>query len=133
LSDARRHELSLHAAKDEAQREGSYAQPSYGARRYPRPFQTLVTAQLEKNRKDRFYSDRLNKERKQGQQRFDRRQHDINPSKQGGLSSKHQRGKKSMSSMLSVESDGRPYKKTVGDGFCKLQQVQNSRHGFRRF
>lgn len=102
LKDTRRHEATFQAAKDEAQREGSYASPSYGARRQTRPFQTLVTAQIEKNRKDRMYSDRLSKERKH-EQRVERRQLDIsratNPPKQSGLNGKHQRGKKSMSSM----------------------------------
>lgn len=103
LSDVRCHEVTLQAAKDEAQREGLHASPLYGARRHSRPFQTLVAAQMEKNRKDRLYNDRLSKERKQEQQKVERRQQGINramnPTKQYGLNGKHQRGKKSMSSI----------------------------------
>jgi hypothetical protein len=103
LSDARCHEVTLQAAKDEAQREGLHVSPLYGARRHARPFQILVAAQMEKNRKDRLYNDRLSKERKQEQQKVERRQQGINramnPTKQGGVHGKHHRSKKSMSSM----------------------------------
>jgi len=103
LSDTRRHEVTFQAAKEEAQREGSYPLPSYGPRRHTRPFQTLVAAQMEKNRKDRLYGDRLGKERKHEQQRVERRQQDtyrgVNPPKQFGFNGRHQRGKKSMSSV----------------------------------
>lgn len=102
MAECRNIEVSVQAAKDEAQRETLYTPPSYGTRRVLRPFQALVGAQTEKNRRDRSYRDRLAKERKLEQQKHDRREQDLdramNPIKPA-IGGKHQRSKRSMSSM----------------------------------
>jgi hypothetical protein len=62
--------VDLRAIRDEAARENAPAAP----RRSPRPFQRLILAQLEKNKRDRMLRERLSRERKQEQLRLDRRE-----------------------------------------------------------
>ncbi|GLB37976.1 putative GTPase-activator protein for Rho-like GTPases [Lyophyllum shimeji] len=92
--------------RDEAAREAS--QPSMGTplgRKLSKPFQRLVVAQLEKNRRDRNLRSRLQKEKLQEQSRNDKRDDLLNramrPRKQGALTvQKAHRNKKSMSAFL---------------------------------
>ncbi|CAK5273971.1 unnamed protein product [Mycena citricolor] len=91
--------------KEEAQREGTPGPGSSPAasRRSLRPFQRLLTAQLEKNKRDRTLRAKFMKERAHEQTKNDKREDQLNkammrrqpttPQQQ-----KHQRGKKSMSS-----------------------------------
>lgn len=98
MSECRDTESLFQDAKEEAQRE-AYAFPTPNGRRPLRPFNILVTGQLDKNRRDRSYRERLLKERRQEQQKHERREHDIDRAmhpvrpNSGG---KHQRGKRSM-------------------------------------
>ncbi|KAF8058629.1 rho GTPase activating protein 22 [Lyophyllum atratum] len=92
--------------KDEASREAS--QPSMGTpsgRKLSRPFQRLVSAQLEKNRRDKNLRSRLQKEKLHEQSRSEKRDELLNramrPRKQSGLGvQKQHRNKKSMSAFL---------------------------------
>lgn len=90
------------AAKEEAQREALLSTPAHTIPLPSRPFQQLVGAQREKNRRDRHYRERLQRERKIEQQRTERREKDLDRAmnmKQSNLS-KHQKGKRSMTSLL---------------------------------
>ncbi|KAJ7641022.1 rho GTPase activating protein 22 [Roridomyces roridus] len=89
--------------KDEAQREGASGPGSSPAatRRTVRPFQRIVTAQIEKNRRDRTIRSRLHKERVQEQTKNEKREDLMNKAMRKPATpqqQKHQRGKKSMSS-----------------------------------
>jgi hypothetical protein len=92
--------------RDEAIREAS--QPQSGTpsstKKASRPFQRLVIAQQEKNRRDKHLRARLQKEKLQEQQKHDRRDEQLTramwPRKQGSAALKQQRNKKSMSAFL---------------------------------
>lgn len=103
ITEARKGDISLSAARDEARRESSHASPSYSAPPPYRPFQLLVTAQKEKNRRDRQYRDRLHRERRLEQQRSDRLGSSMDramaPPKPAAAV-KHQKGKLSMTGFL---------------------------------
>lgn len=102
ISECRNIEGLFQEAKDEAQREAFHPSPSYNSRRPSRPFQLLVTAQGEKNRRDRSYRDRLSREQKHEQQKHDRREQDLDRAMQPAkttVGGKHQRGKRSMASV----------------------------------
>lgn len=90
--------------KDEAIREAS--QPTMGTpsgKKMSRPFQRLVVAQQEKNRRDRNLRSRLQKEKLYEQSRNDKRDELLNramrPRKQTNAQKQH-RNKKSMSAFL---------------------------------
>ncbi|KAI0036125.1 hypothetical protein K488DRAFT_41770 [Vararia minispora EC-137] len=65
--------LDMRAIRDEAARESAAAPPTHN-RRAARPFQKLILAQLEKNKRDRALRERITRERKQEQLRADRRE-----------------------------------------------------------
>lgn len=92
--------------RDEAVREAS--QPLSGTptstKKASRPFQRLITAQQEKNRRDKHLRTRLQKEKHQEQLKHDRRDEQLAramwPKKQGSAAVKQHRNKKSMSAFL---------------------------------
>lgn len=94
------------SVKEDAQREAMQAvvNGTVSARKLTRPFQKLVTAQIEKNRRDKNLRDRLLKEKKQEQARNDKRDDLFNkamrPRKPGAALQKQHRNKKSMSAFL---------------------------------
>ncbi|KDQ11994.1 hypothetical protein BOTBODRAFT_176768 [Botryobasidium botryosum FD-172 SS1] len=97
--------FDLRALRDEASRE-TYAIPSpHGSKRIQRPFQALVSAQLEKLKRDKLTYDRLNREKRLEQMRSDKRESDLNKAMQPKKSSgahKHDRSKRSMSAFFRV-------------------------------
>lgn len=89
--------------KDEAQREG--AQAAVGGpgstKKVPRPFQRLLAAQIEKNRRDRTLRLRIQKEKLQEQTKHDRRDDLLNRAmRPRPTTNKQHRNKKSMSAFL---------------------------------
>ncbi|VDC02682.1 unnamed protein product [Peniophora sp. CBMAI 1063] len=66
--------LDMRLIRDDAAREAANAPPTRN--RGPRPFQRLVTQQLDKNKRDRLLRDRLTRERRAEQARADRRELD---------------------------------------------------------
>lgn len=74
------------------------------AKKLPRPFQRLVTAQVEKNRRDRHLRTRLQKEKLQEQSKHEKRDDLLNkamrPRKPATPAQKQHRNKKSMSAFL---------------------------------
>lgn len=92
--------------RDEAIREGLQhpgGTPS-SSKKATRPFQRLVIAQQDKNRRDKYLRARLQKEKLQEQLKHDRRDEQLNramrPRKQGPAALKQHRNKKSMSAFL---------------------------------
>jgi hypothetical protein len=67
-------QFDLRAIREDAHREASHVNAGYQPKRTQRPFQRLVLAQQEKNKRDRNFRDRLEKERKQEQHRIDKRE-----------------------------------------------------------
>ncbi|TFY52307.1 hypothetical protein EVG20_g10606 [Dentipellis fragilis] len=65
--------FDLRSIRDDAYKEGAPSGGPMTPKRNQRPFQKLISAQQEKNKRDRWLRDRLGKERKQEQQRHDRR------------------------------------------------------------
>lgn len=91
--------FDLRLIREEAYRESQQA----GPKRLPRPFQAIVTAQQEKNKRDKSLRDRLSKEKRQEQQRQDKREEYLNKAMNPrrpppSAASKQHRNKKSMSS-----------------------------------
>ena len=90
--------------KDEAQREAVQAQTSgaSSAKKSARPFQRLVIAQQEKNKRDKYLHDRLRKDKKEEQLRNEKRDDYLNkamrPRKPMTQAQKQHRIKKSYSS-----------------------------------
>lgn len=66
-------QFDLRAIRDEAHREAAHVNTGPQAKRNQRPFHKLVLAQQEKNKRDRYLRDRLEKERKQEQYKIDKR------------------------------------------------------------
>ncbi|CAL1711692.1 unnamed protein product [Somion occarium] len=96
--------FDLRVIREDAHREATQVM-STGAplpRRSPRPFQALVLAQQEKNKKDKALRDRLSREKRQEQQRQDRREEYLNKAmhtrRPTASTPKQHRTKKSMSS-----------------------------------
>ncbi|KAF7797130.1 hypothetical protein EIP86_008322 [Pleurotus ostreatoroseus] len=93
-------QLDLRMIREDAYREASQA-PS-PSKRQSRPFQALVSAQQEKNKRDRTLRDRLSKEKRQEQQRQDKRDEYLNkamfPRRPALPTPKQHRNKKSVSS-----------------------------------
>ena len=71
-------QFDLRAIREDVHREASHMNTGYQPKRSQRPFQRLVVAQHEKNKRDRNLRDRLEKERKQEQQRIDKREEYLN-------------------------------------------------------
>ncbi|KAK7029539.1 rho GTPase-activating protein [Paramarasmius palmivorus] len=98
--------FDLRAIKDEAHRESSSASTngSVSAKKPMRPFQRLVTMQLEKNRRDKSLRARLQKEKLQEQNRQEKRDELINKAMRGrrnsAVAQKQHRNKKSMSALF---------------------------------
>ncbi len=67
-------QFDLRAIREDVHREASHTNAGYQPKRSQRPFQRLVAAQQEKNKRDRNLRDRLEKERKQEQHRLDKRE-----------------------------------------------------------
>jgi hypothetical protein len=67
-------QFDLRAIREDVHWEASYTQAGPQPKRSQRPFQRLVMAQHEKNKRDRSLRDRLEKERKQEQHRIDKRE-----------------------------------------------------------
>ncbi|KAI8978267.1 hypothetical protein BD414DRAFT_421946 [Trametes punicea] len=93
--------FDMRAIREDAYREAAQVSGTPG-KRGQRPFQTLVTQQQEKNRRDRIWRDRLSKEKRQEQMRHDRREEQLNKAmhqrRQNPVMPKQHRNKKSMSS-----------------------------------
>ncbi|THH29042.1 hypothetical protein EUX98_g5142 [Antrodiella citrinella] len=95
--------FDLRTIREEAYREATQAGPPV-PKRLPRPFQAIVVAQQEKNKRDKTLRDRLSKEKRQEQQRQDRREEYLNKAMNprrpppSATASKQHRNKKSMSS-----------------------------------
>ncbi|KZT36942.1 hypothetical protein SISSUDRAFT_1063257 [Sistotremastrum suecicum HHB10207 ss-3] len=94
------YELDFRILQQDALRENG--QLSHSQRRMQRPFQRLVVAQQDKNKRDRYLRERLLKEKRHEQQRQNQRQHDLDRAMQAkrGLppSVKQHRSKRTMSS-----------------------------------
>ncbi|ETW74695.1 GTPase activating-like protein [Heterobasidion irregulare TC 32-1] len=71
-------QFDLRSTKEDAYRELSHAGVSGPPKRAQRPFQKHVSAQHEKNKRDRYLRDRLSKERKQEQLKNDRKDEYLN-------------------------------------------------------
>lgn len=95
--------LDLRGIREDAYREATQvgASGSLGKNRH-RPFHALVLAQQDKNKRDKYLRDRLSKEKRQEQQRFDRREEYLNKAMHTRRPvpppQKQHRNKKSMSS-----------------------------------
>lgn len=98
--------FELRSIKDEAQREGlgAPALPNASARKIGRPFQKLLFAQVEKNKRDKTLRARLLKEKTLEQSRLDKREEVMNramrPRKVTTAGNRQHRNKKSMSSAI---------------------------------
>jgi hypothetical protein len=66
--------FDLRAIREDVSREASHMYAGPQPRRNQRPFQKLLAAQQEKNKRDRNLRERLEKERKQEQYRIDKRE-----------------------------------------------------------
>jgi hypothetical protein len=66
--------FDLRAIREDVQREASHMHAGVQPKRSQRPFQKLLAAQQEKNKRDRNLRERLEKERKQEQYRIDKRE-----------------------------------------------------------
>ena len=93
--------FDLRSIREDAYRESTLTGPPL-AKRSPRPFQTLVLAQQEKNKRDKALRDRLSKEKRLEQHRQDKREEYLNKAmhlRRPPLATpKSHRNKKSMSS-----------------------------------
>lgn len=94
--------FDLRTIREDAYRESVQAGPPV-PKRLHRPFQTIVAAQQEKNKRDKGLRDRLSKEKRQEQQRQDKREEYLNKAMHQRRppppsASKAHRNKKSMSS-----------------------------------
>ncbi|KAI9507994.1 hypothetical protein F5148DRAFT_1200141 [Russula earlei] len=67
-------QFDLRAIREDVHWEASYMQAGPHPKRSQRPFQKVLVAQHEKNKRDRNLRERLEKERKQEQQRIDKRE-----------------------------------------------------------
>jgi hypothetical protein len=67
-------QFDLRAIREDAHREASHMNAGPQPKRNQRPFQKLLAAQHEKNKRDRNLRERLEKERKQEQHRIDKRE-----------------------------------------------------------
>ena len=98
LSDV---EFDLRLLREDAHREFAQGSAS-AARRQPRPFQSLVATQQEKNKRDKSLRDKLSREKRQEQHRQDKREEYLNkamhPRRPQATPTKQHRNKKSMSS-----------------------------------
>ncbi|KAI0074864.1 hypothetical protein K474DRAFT_1499666 [Panus rudis PR-1116 ss-1] len=104
------HELSSvvfdwRTLREHAHKEATYAAATGAVpmgRRGPRPFASIVSAQQEKNKRDRVLRDRLSREKRQEQQRHDKREEFFNKAmhtrRPAPSTPKSHRNKKSMSS-----------------------------------
>ncbi|OCH89401.1 hypothetical protein OBBRIDRAFT_732687 [Obba rivulosa] len=95
--------FDLRAIREEAYREVAASVPSSPVpRRGFRPFQALVSAQQEKNKRDRTMRERLSREKRQEQQRHERREDYLNKAmnmrRPPSAAQKQHRNKKSVSS-----------------------------------
>ncbi|KAH8103500.1 hypothetical protein BXZ70DRAFT_925997 [Cristinia sonorae] len=95
-------QFDLRVMREEAHRELTQAGPPM-PKRPPRPFQAIVAAQQEKNKRDKSLRDRLSKEKRLEQQRLDKREEYLNKAMNPrrpppAAASKQHRNKKSMSS-----------------------------------
>jgi GTPase-activating protein BEM2 len=111
--------------KEEAHREGTQANVSgsSSAKKSARPFQRLVAAQVEKNRRDKSLRDRLVKEKRLEQQRNDRRDDVINKAMRGRKtppSPQKHRPRKSMSALLQFM---RPISTAFTDGSSAVRRT----------
>lgn len=97
--------LDSRSIRDAAYREATQQTTN---RKSTRPFQTLVSAQQEKLKRDRHIRERLSKEKRIEQIRSHQRDEDLNRAMQArrgsgtGSTPKHQRGKKSMSTLYKI-------------------------------
>jgi GTPase-activating protein BEM2 len=97
-------QFDLRAIKEEAYREAIHATTNgnVSARKIARPFQKLVTLQVDKNKRDKNLRDRLLKEKRLETTRSVRREEFLNramrPRKLSDVAQKQRRNKKSMSS-----------------------------------
>ena len=66
--------FDLRAIREDVHREASQIHAGHQPKRSQRPFQKLLAAQQEKNKRDRNLRERLEKERKQEQYRIDKRE-----------------------------------------------------------
>jgi hypothetical protein len=91
--------FDLRAIREDVHREASYMHAGPQPKRNQRPFQKLLVAQHEKNKRDRSLRERLEKERKQEQYRIDKREEYLskamNTRRQSTLAQRQQRSKKS--------------------------------------
>lgn len=92
--------LDVRIIREDALREASTG--GTPSKKILRPFNTLVAAQQEKNKRDRYIRDRLSKERRQEQYRHQQREDHfnkaMNPRKTPTGAQKQHRNKKTMSS-----------------------------------
>ena len=72
--EANKIQFDWRAIREDVHREAFYINAGHQPKRSQRPFQRLVVAQHEKNKRDRTLRDRLEKERKQEQYRIDKRE-----------------------------------------------------------
>ncbi|KAL1659369.1 rho GTPase activating protein 22 [Schizophyllum commune] len=97
--------FDLRGIKEEAAREAMQASASASGKRVVRPFQKLVSAQIEKNRRDKGLRIRMQREKQQEQTRSEKRDDQLTKAmKPRKLAPaplpKHARNKKSMSSLF---------------------------------
>lgn len=97
--------FDLRGIKEEAAREAMQASASASGKRVVRPFQKLVSAQMEKNRRDKGLRTRMQREKQQEQMRSEKRDDQLTKAmKPRKLAPaplpKHARNKKSMSSLF---------------------------------
>lgn len=100
--------FDLRVIREDAQREalagGQVALQSN--KRMPRPFQKLVIAQQEKLKRDRYWREKLSREKRHEQQKLERREEDLNRAMEmrrtGGVAHKQHRSKRSMSAFFRV-------------------------------
>ncbi|THG94626.1 hypothetical protein EW026_g6885 [Hermanssonia centrifuga] len=94
--------FDLRVIREDAYREVTQAAMALTRRQQVRPFQALVSAQQEKNKRDRTLRDKLSREKRQEQQRQDRREEYLNKAmhtRRPALpAQKQHRNKKSVSS-----------------------------------
>lgn len=99
--------MDIRVIREDAMRESmSSSSAATPNKRAYRPFQKLVLAQLEKNKRDKYLRERLLKEKRLEQQRLERKEDNLNRamdirSHASGAHAKH-RSKRSMSALLSL-------------------------------
>ncbi|KAG8909517.1 rho GTPase-activating protein [Tulasnella sp. 417] len=103
--EARQGTYDYRSVREAAQREMSHLSFNHG-KRLVRPFYHLVALQQEKIKRDRYLRDKLLKEKRSEQLRSDKRASLLNkamqPNRNGGVSQKHVRQKRSGSGMYSL-------------------------------